>query len=219
MSDKLLLILASNSPRRRELLGITGFMFSTLRVHIDETPLPNEPPREYTLRLSRQKAEAALDLVPGQPIILAADTTVVDRGEILGKPAHAGEAESMLKQLRGKTHQVYTGIAVLDVHSGRLEQEVAVTDVPMREYTDAEIAAYIASGDPFDKAGGYAIQNAQFHPVALRTGCYANVIGLPLCHVLKTLRRLEVPISQDVPYLCQSAHAYECGVFTSILCR
>ncbi len=87
----------------------------------------------------------------------------------------------------------------------------------MRHYTDAEIAAYVASGDPFDKAGGYAIQHAGFHPVEVRTGCYANVVGLPLCHLLRALRRLDVQVMQDVPYLCQAAHEYECGVFSSIL--
>ncbi|NJL93118.1 MAG: Maf-like protein [Anaerolineae bacterium] len=150
-------------------------------------------------------------------MIIAADTAVVDQGRLLGKPRDALEAEQMLRQLRGRTHQVWTGVAVLDTQDGRLEVDAAVTDVPMRDYTDEEIAAYISSGDPFDKAGAYAIQNQEFRPVLTRTGCYANVVGLPLCHLLRTLRRLEIYPPQDVPYLCQTAHDYECGVFSSIL--
>lgn len=194
-------------------------MFSTIVTRVDETALPNETPQEYVLRVSALKAHAAAQIAQGSPLILAADTTVADEGQILGKPATPHEAAQMLKQLRGRTHQVYTGLAVLDALTGRLEQEVSITDVPMREYSDEEIAAYVATGDPFDKAGGYAIQNSTFRPVQTRTGCYANVVGLPLCHLLKILRRMEIPVTQDIPYLCQTAHDYECGVFTSILRR
>lgn len=192
-------------------------MFSTVKVNVDESVFANEAPPAYALRVSRLKAEAAYPLVKGQPLILSADTTVVDRGNILGKPLNAQEAETTLMRLRGRTHQVYTAITVLDVASGRLEQEIAETDVPMRNYSDEEIMAYIASGDPFDKAGSYAIQNRAFRPVRTRTGCYANVIGLPLCHLFRVLRRMEIPVEQDIPYRCQTAHDYKCGVFTSIL--
>lgn len=212
-----ILVLASNSPRRRDLLSIAGFMFSPISVQVDETPLPNENPLDYAQRLSIAKAQSAAQTVQGTPLILGADTTVVDRGQILGKPQHAGEAEAMLKQLRGRTHQVHTAIALLDTASNQLETDIATTDVPMRAYTDEEIAAYIATGDPFDKAGGYAIQHAKFSPVETRTGCYANVVGLPLCHFLRLLRRIDFEVTQDVPYLCQSAHEYQCGVFSSIL--
>jgi MAF protein len=192
-------------------------MFSSVVVEADERPLPEEYPRHYTLRVAKMKAQLALNLVQGQPLIIAADTTVDDRGAILGKPLNAQEAEATLKRLRGRTHQVHTAVVVLDSASGALEHEVATTDVPMRDYSDAQIAAYIASGDPFDKAGSYAIQHPTFQPVETRTGCYTNVIGLPLCHLLKVLRRMEIVVSQDVPFLCQSAHDYECGVFSNIL--
>jgi MAF protein len=215
--EKRLFVLASRSPRRRELLGLAGFMFGVISVEVDETPLPDEHPRDYTRRVSQAKARAAVDLVQGRPIIIAADTTVVDRGTILGKPANASEAEVMLKRLRGRTHQVYTAVVVLDSMSYQLESEVSITDVPMRHYTDDEIAAYIATGDPLDKAGAYAIQHPVFRPVATRTGCYANVVGLPLCHLLKILRRMDIPLQQDIPFLCQSTHEYECGVFSNIL--
>lgn len=217
MARSRLIYLASSSPRRRELLGVAGFMFSTVKVSVDESVLAGEPPPEYALRVSRLKAEAAYPLIKNEALILSADTTVVDQQDILGKPLNAQEAEWMLKRLRGRTHQVYTAITVLDAASGRLEQDIAETDVPMRNYTDEEIIAYIASGDPFDKAGSYAIQNPVFHPVKTRTGCYANVIGLPLCHLFRVLQRMNVPIEHDIPYRCQTAHDYKCGVFTSIL--
>lgn len=217
MPFKRMLVLASSSPRRRQLLNIAGFMFSAISANADETAYPDEDPRDYALRVSELKARLAAEQVLGEPIILSADTVVADRSEILGKPETAEIAERMLKQLRGRTHQVYTALTLLDTLTGQMEQEIAVTDVPMRSYSDEEIAAYIASGDPFDKAGAYAIQHPTFKPARTRTGCYANVIGLPLCHFLKILRRMDIPVAQDVPYLCQSAHEYECGVFVGIL--
>ncbi len=107
---------------------------------------------------------------------------------------------------------MYTALTLIDTASGRSVTEVAVTDVPMRDYTDAEIEAYIASGDPFDKAGGYAIQNAGFHPVTALSGCYANVVGLPLCHLVRALRVFGMTPGGDVPLRCQQHHAYECDV-------
>lgn len=211
------MVLASTSPRRRELLGIAEFMFNPISVQVDESVQAGEDPSSYTKRLSASKARAAVPLVIGTPLILGADTTVVDSGDILGKPENAHDAETMLKRLRGRTHQVYTAISLLNAATDQIETDIAVTDVPMRNFSDEEIAAYIASGDPFDKAGGYAIQHQQFNPVSTRTGCYANVIGLPLCHFLRLLRRFDIRVSQDVPYLCQSAHEYQCGVFSSIL--
>lgn len=216
-NQRRLMVLASASPRRRELLGVAGFMFSTVKVDTDESPLPGELPADYVRRVSAAKAQAALPKVQGSPIILGADTAVVDEGVILGKPINGADAERMLRQLRGGTHQVLTGITLLDSATGQVEQEVCTTDVPMRNYSDEEMMAYIASGDPFDKAGGYAIQSESFHPVETRTGCYANVVGLPLCHLLRALWRMGIPVEQDVPYLCQRAHDYECGVFSAIL--
>ena len=217
MPQTKLFLLASNSPRRRDLLSIAGFMFGIAAVDIDETPLPGEDPRDYVQRLSIGKAQAAHQKTQGKYLILAADTTVADGVQILGKPRSAGEARQMLEQLRGRAHQVHTGITLLDTETGEMIHEIATTNVPMRQYSDAEIDAYIASGDPFDKAGGYGIQNPDFRPVETRTGCYANVVGLPLCHLLRALRRMGVEVKQDVPYLCQTAHHYECGVFSTIL--
>jgi MAF protein len=210
--------LASGSPRRRELLDLIGLPFERTAVEIDETPQPGETAAAYTARLSQQKARAALTRAPtGPALILAADTTVADGDEILGKPADADEARSMLRRLRGRSHQVYTAITLLDSATGRSVTDVAITDVPMRAYSDVEIEDYIASGDPFDKAGSYAIQHPQFRPVAELSGCYANVVGLPLCHLVRALRMFGVELAADVPLRCQQHHRYDCDVTDQIL--
>jgi septum formation protein len=211
------LILASGSPRRRELLGLTGLAFELTVVDRDETPRPGELPTAYAVRMSQDKAQAALQIIDGEALVLASDTTVADGSIILGKPADPDEARVMLRQLRGRTHQVITAITVIETSTGRSVTEAAITDVPMRCYTDAEIEAYIASGDPFDKAGSYAIQNTNFHPAAFLRGCYANVVGLPLCHLVRVLSAFGVQPYTDVPLLCQRAHAYTCTVFGEIL--
>lgn len=211
------LVLASQSPRRRELLGLTGLSFDMTSADIDETPRPGESARAYTVRLSQAKARAVLDTVPDDALVLASDTTVADGDAILGKPADAAEARAMLRRLRGRVHQVYTALTVIDTATRQHVTEVAATDVPMRAYSDAEIDAYIASGDPFDKAGSYAIQHAGFHPVAALSGCYANVMGLPLCHVVRALRGFGVEPLTRVPARCQLHTEYDCDVYASIL--
>lgn len=191
--------------------------FDRAAVDIDETPLPGEGARAYTVRLSREKAVEASNAVHGPALVLSADTTVADGDDILGKPADAEEAREMLWRLRGRSHQVYTALTVIDTTTGTRFTDVAVTDVPMREYSSEEIEAYIASGDPFDKAGGYAIQNTAFHPVILQSGCFSNVMGLPLCHLLRVLRALDVALPDGVPAACMRYHAYECDVSEQIL--
>jgi MAF protein len=214
--------LASASPRRRELLGLTGLAFEVRPANVDETPRPGEPPEDYVRRLSREKAEtaargAAADATEARALMIGADTEVVFRGRILGKPAGAAEARAMLASLRGATHRVLSAITILDLAGGLDLTEVAETDVPMRDYSDEEISDYIASGDPFDKAGAYAIQHAGFHPVARLHGCYANVMGLPLCHLTRALRRLDLRLA-GVPEACQAHTGYQCPVYQSILC-
>ncbi|NDJ75593.1 MAG: septum formation protein Maf [Chloroflexi bacterium] len=213
------IMLASASPWRRELLALTGLRFEQTPVDIDETPHPGEAANTYTARLSQEKAAAAVALAMDDVLVLAADTTVADGDLILGKPATAVEARDMLTRLRGRKHQVYTAVTLVDTVTGQQVTEVATTDVPMRAYSDAEIEAYIASGDPFDKAGGYAIQHAGFHPANLTSGCYANVMGLPLCHLVRVLHRFGIAPTADVPLRCQQFHPYDCDVTSDILTR
>jgi MAF protein len=208
-------ILASNSPRRKQLLALTGLNFAVSVPDVDESRHENESPAEYVLRLAEKKARAIT--ADADQIILASDTTVVDGSDILGKPTDSAEAVTMLTRLRGRTHQVYTGAALLRVSDGLLLTELGVTDVPMRSYSDEEIHAYVRTGDPLDKAGAYAIQHPKFSPVENMTGCYASVMGLPLCHVTRMLRKMDIQPNTDVPLQCQELLEYDCPVFESIL--
>jgi len=211
------LILASNSPRRRELLALGGWMFHVRPSDVDESQRPGETPGAYVLRLAESKARAGAALAhPGQ-VIVAADTAVAVDGDILGKPRDVAEAAVMLRRLRGRAHQVYTGLAVLDPSSGKLATDLCVTQVPMRSYSEGELDAYVASGDPLDKAGAYAIQHAGFHPVESLAGCYASVMGLPLCHLVRSLQKLDVRPRADVPAECQSALHYSCPISAAVL--
>jgi len=179
------LILGSTSPRRHQLMKEAGFAFIAARPDIDETPHPDEPAVDYVARLSREKASAVAAQQSG--LILTADTTVAIDGHILGKPEDAADARAMLSRLRGRIHHVHTGITLLDAETQQSTTLVVTTEVVMRDYTDDEINAYIASGDPFGKAGSYAIQNRAFHPVERVQGCYTNVVGLPICMVCRLL--------------------------------
>jgi MAF protein len=193
---------------------------------VDETPFAGEKPADYVWRLAESKGRAALaQAMQGaqagpNTFVLAADTSVVDGGELLGKPRHAAEATAMLARLRGHTHQVLTALAVFAPPDWRLYGDLCTASVPMRDYRDAEIASYVASGDPMDKAGAYAIQNPGFHPVTGFNGCYACVVGLPLCHLLRTLRKAGFPQDAaliDVPGACQANLNYVCPVTQKIL--
>ena len=214
---KVVLTLASASPRRRELLALGGWMFHVRPVEIDETPHPDEKPIDYVFRMALTKARRAESRLRPGGVAVSADTTVADGEQILGKPGSPREAAEMLWQLRGREHRVHTAIAVVRAGDPEPLTDVCTTRVPMRAYTDEEIFAYIQSGDPFDKAGGYAIQNRQFAPVAALAGCYANVVGLPLCHLVRTLARLRIEPGADVPENCQQFLAYDCPVHRRIL--
>ncbi len=212
-----MIYLASNSPRRRELLALLGLPFERKAAEIDETPLPGEEARPYVQRLARGKAQAAAALLPDGGVILAADTSVALDGHILGKPADAAQARCMLGDLRGRTHQVYTALALLRKQDGKLVEDVCLSQVWMRAYDDEEMEAYISSGDPFDKAGAYAIQHSGFHPVEHFRDCYANVMGLPLCHLARALRKLDLQAAAGLPQACQAALEYTCPVYSAIL--
>lgn len=200
------LILASSSPRRRELLTSLGLEFTIIKPDIDESQRPGEAPLDYVRRLSLEKAanvaarlnSPAAVLAADTVVILAADTLGVDEaGEILGKPLDADDAHRMLRRLRGRVHQVHTAMTVYRIMADGAPiqfTEITRTDVYMRDYSNAEIEAYIATGDPFDKAGSYAIQHDGFHPVARIDGCYTNVIGLPVCEVRNALATVGWPM-------------------------
>jgi septum formation protein len=198
-----MLVLASVSPRRRELLTQAGFSFQVHPAHIPEDPLPNEEPIAYVTRLAREKAEAVFreithagasdqrasatpQVSSATPqVVLGADTTVTLDGHILGKPTDPADAARMLRMLSGRTHRVITGIALVTAESTDVAAEItAVSFLPL---SDEEIAAYIATGEPMDKAGAYAIQGRAARWIPRIEGCYFNVVGLPIALVCTML--------------------------------
>jgi septum formation protein len=189
-------ILASSSPRRRDLLASLGIPFEIAHPDIDETQRPGETPLAYVQRLSQQKAAQVAAHCSTPAYILAADTIVVHEGEILGKPQDAAEARLMLRRLRGQTHRVCTAITLITPGKPPLT-EMTCTDVQMRAYGDDEIEAYIATGDPFDKAGAYAIQHPGFAPVAHISGSHSNVVGLPLETLRQMLAQVGWPLEEQ----------------------
>ena len=194
-----MLVLASASPRRRELLTQAGFTFEVHPAHIPEDPKPNEDPIAYVVRLAREKAEAVFTEItnarasglrasaPPQ-VVLGADTTVTLDNQILGKPEDAADAARMLRLLSGRTHRVITGVAV--VTAARTEVAAEVTAVKFLTLSDEEIAAYIATGEPMDKAGAYAIQGRAARWIPRIEGDYFNVVGLPIALVSTLLEGL-----------------------------
>jgi septum formation protein len=206
-----MLILASASPRRRELLTQAGYEFQIRPAHIPEDPHPNEDPIAYVTRLARQKAQAVYNEIAGtetnagapglEPetwestipnqrplIVLGADTTVTLDNQILGKPENAQDAARMLRLLSGRTHRVITGVSL--VSASRTETAAEVTAVQFLSLSEAEIQAYIATGEPNDKAGAYAIQGHAARWIPRIEGCYFNVVGLPIALVSTLLETM-----------------------------
>lgn len=210
------LILASASPRRRELLALSGWQFKVTSVDLDEQPMPGEAPDRYVLRLAGDKATAAAETLPSDATILAADTTVADGDTILGKPASAEEAARMLKALRKRTHTVFTALALLAPGIDSPLLELCASSVPMRDYSDEEIHDYVNSGDPLDKAGAYAIQHDGFSPVINFMGCYAGVMGLPLCHFARLMRKAGCLPDAEIPARCQQHLNYHCTIYPAV---
>ncbi len=192
-----MLILASASPRRRDLLEQVGYRFEVHPAHIPEDPLPGEDPITYVTRLARQKAEAVYrelasstaqgKISPADQslVVLGADTTVTVEGTILAKPEDAADAARMLRLLSGRSHRVITGVAL--VSAERAEVAAEVTSVHFLPLSEADIAAYVATGEPMDKAGAYGIQGRAARWIPRIEGCYFNVMGLPLALVCSLL--------------------------------
>ncbi len=190
------LILASASPRRKQLLEQIGLQFSVMPSSVKEDIQPDETPEDLVIRLSLDKAR---DIARRHDIsarwVIGSDTIVVCNEQILGKPAHAQEATDMLRQLSGTSHLVVSGYAVIDRQQQTQRSEAVTTRVHFRQLTEEEIARYIATGEPVDKAGAYAIQGIGACFVSGIEGSYTNVVGLPLCRLTLALKELGVPLA------------------------
>jgi septum formation protein len=187
------LILASSSPRRAEILANAGLPFSVLSSAVDESPYPGEAPAALVQRLANAKADLVTARTVGPAIILAADTVVVLDDKILGKPNSIEDARHMLQQLSGRTHSVLTGVALIRLPDGERRQFIESTLVHFRPITEEELSSYLATQEPYDKAGAYAIQGQAGRYIPRIEGCYFNVVGLPLSRVLAELRALGWP--------------------------
>ena len=186
-----MLVLASRSPRRREILQQAGIPFVVRPAEVDETPFRGEVARDYVMRIAREKAGAAT-ATRGE-IVLGADTTVAIHGELLGKPLDAADARRMLRLLSGRRHEVLTGICLRP--EGRVVEDCAETSVWFAPLSSQEIEDYAASGEPMDKAGAYAIQGLASKFIQRIEGCYFNVMGLPVAMVYRHLRALQGALS------------------------
>jgi nucleoside triphosphate pyrophosphatase len=184
------LILASNSPRRRELLQNAGFQFDVRPSGIEETRLPNESPEDFARRLARDKALDVARRSSPASLVLGADTVVAINGEILEKPVDTADATRMLRTLSGRTHRVITGVCLVRAPEGVLAWTHETTLVTFRNLADEEIGGYVESAEPFDKAGGYAIQGLASRFVTRIEGCYFNVVGLPVPLVYEIIKAI-----------------------------
>lgn len=190
------LILASSSPRRAELLKQIGLNYQIMVCDVDETLLPGMSPPELVEFLAERKATAvARNLHEG--IVLGADTVVVWQGQVLGKPLNEEDAFSMLVKLQGSTHDVYTGVALIDVHSGKIMVGHEKTRVFFRNIEEDEIRRYVASGEPLDKAGAYGVQGLAAIYINKLEGCYTNVVGLPLARLSVMLKAIGYNVLND----------------------
>ncbi len=198
-----LIVLASRSERRRELLTLVGAHFDCFPVDVDESPLPGERAEAHVLRLAETKARAALDRgsahgYPDLAVLLGADTVVTIDREILGKPGGATAAVSMLRRLSGRVHEVWTGLSLVHSGDGRGVTQAVRSIVKFAPLDPDEIDRYVATGEPLDKAGGYAVQGRGALYVEAIEGSYSNVVGLPLSHLKHALKLLlEVPARRE----------------------
>ena len=190
------LLLASTSPRRQELLRQAGFDFEVRPSHIVEEIQPGERPEEFARRAAREKAMDVAAFSPPGSFVLGADTVVVIDGEVLGKPSDLEDATRMLRLLSGRTHQVHTGICLVRAPDEIEALKHETTLVTFRELDEEEIRSYVESGEPLDKAGAYAVQGLASKFVTRISGCYSNVVGLPVALVYGILKRVELRIQK-----------------------
>jgi septum formation protein len=184
------LILASASPRRAEILRDAGLSFAVVSSAVDETPYPSEAPQTLAQRLADAKADLVATRAVGTAIVIAADTVVALDGQLLGKPRSTDDARRMLEQLSGRTHSVHTGVSLIRLPDADRLHFVETTLVTLSQLTADEISQYLATEEPYDKAGAYAIQGRASRYIQRIEGCYHNVVGLPLAHLIAALREL-----------------------------
>jgi len=219
------LILASQSPRRQALIQLVGYPYQSIAADVDEGSITHPDPAVNVVQTAQLKARTIARQVRGdaaagnRTLLVAADTTVALDGTMLGKPVDPAEAQQMLQALRDRTHEVHTGLVVVDLADKRKVGGTHTAVVTMRDYSDREIEAYVASGDPLDKAGAYAIQHPTFRPVARLDGCYLGVMGLSLCHLLGCLIELDVPLAVDLTALEQAHQGFACLVYQDVVAK
>ena len=207
------LVLASGSPRRRQLLGLLGVEFEVVVSDVDESVVTVADPAVNAMETARLKAVAVAERVGDGVVVLGSDTNVAFGELILGKPRDEREAFETLVMLRGKVHQVHTGVVLMGGVSAEIHQFTHTSDVYMRDYTDEEIITYIKTGHPMDKAGAYGIQHPDFRPVAHYTGCYASVMGLPICELADPLRKMGLVLPEAIVTDCPNGACYRQSEF------
>jgi septum formation protein len=209
--------LASASPRRRQILGWTGIHFQSLSTDIDESIKAGEKGADYVNRLAIEKARTAVEKISSDGLVIAADTTVVLDNAILGKPVDRADAARMLTSLRNRQHEVITALVILKIGESSGVNECCISKIQMRNFTDQEIQTYVNTDDPLDKAGAYAIQHPQFDPVIKFKGCFASVMGMPLCHLERNLRHLNGYQGREMQTICQKFLRYTCPIHQRVM--
>lgn len=207
------IILASGSPRRQQLLRDLGLVFQIITADIDETPHPDEDPIVLVRRLAESKAQAVAQKC-STSLIIAADTMVALENELLGKPTDEAHARQLLTQLRDRTHQVHSALSMVLLDSNgtvtKQATRINTSTIYMRNYSNAEIEEYIASGDPLDKAGAYAIQHPTFAPAAKLDGCISGVMGVALVDLIAMLADFGVEVQQEIRPICEAHASFPC---------
>ena len=209
------LILASNSPRRKELLALFGLPFTTSPSNTNEEKLDLETPEQYVIRMAYEKGRCKQ--LAADEFALSADTIVELDGEVIGKPTDEADAKIILKKMRGKTHLVHTAISLHKGETDEIMREICHTKVSMRNYSDEEIQTYLNKNNYLDKAGAYAIQDLAFHPVERIEGCYSNVMGLPLCSLFRLFQQAGFRLDIKIAERCQGYNDITCEVYPQIL--
>ena len=213
-------ILASQSPRRKALLHLLNMPFDAIPAHADEDSIAITDPKLNVQETAVLKADIITNNRQSRDdvreILIAADTTVAFAGEMLNKPKDEADANRMLSMMSGQQHEVHTGYVIRDLSNGKTVVNASTAVVTMRNYSQQEILDYIATGDPMDKAGAYAIQHPEFRPVAQLDGCFLNVMGLPLCALMIALQSFDIEVNVSETAVYQEHQKYLCPIFPTL---